>query len=103
MNLNSCIFIRKINILKTRCLSRDAAGNASVEVTAYGFKGVNRVEIVPVYGDDGKWHDVPVEWVEYLPVERKRTMHLKDLPGEGDAPFCNSDAVRRRSIYSVLD
>lgn len=91
------------NILKTRCLSRNAAGNASVEVTAYGFKGVNRVEIVPVYGDDGKWHDVPVEWVEYLPVERKRTMHLKDLPGEGDFHSRNSDAVRRRSIYSVLD
>ena len=92
------------NILKTRCSERDTDGNAIVEVTAYGFRGVDRVEVIPVYGNDGRWHNVPVEWVEYLPVERTSSMYLQDMP-ESKTSFRtdNSTALLRRSIYSHLD
>ncbi|MBE6393579.1 MAG: hypothetical protein E7044_05935 [Lentisphaerae bacterium] len=92
------------NILKTRCTARDSAGNATVEVTAYGFRGENRVEIVPVYGNDGKWHNVPVEWVEYLPVEQTRSMYLKDMPESKESGTSDGkNALWRRSIFSYLD
>jgi hypothetical protein len=91
------------NILKTRCVRRDAAGGATVEVTAYGFRGIERVEYVPVYGNDGKWHNVPVEWVEYLPVEKTSAMELQDLPGESQIDSDRSHALLRRSIFSYLD
>ena len=59
-----------------------------------------------VYGGDGCWHDVPVEWTEYLPVERTRNMTVT----EADAPsntfrarFESADiATVRRTIRSYL-
>lgn len=38
-------------------------------ITAYSYDIRERVDFVSVYGDDGKYHDVPVEWEEYLPLE----------------------------------
>lgn len=40
-------------------------------VTAYSYDIARRVELVSVYGEDGHYHDVPVEWDEYLPLEAK--------------------------------
>ena len=61
------------SILKTEVSSSEDEA-ASVAVTAHAFRGEERVEYVPKYGGDGKWHDVPVHWIEYLPVSRQRTM-----------------------------
>ena len=38
-------------------------------ITAYSYDIEKRVECVSVYGGDGKFHSVPVEWDEYLPLE----------------------------------
>lgn len=38
-------------------------------VTAYSYDIQPRVDLVPVHGDDGRYHDVPVEWDDYLPLE----------------------------------
>jgi len=57
------------NILKTS--SRTVGNDASiVEVTANSYLGASRLDVVPVWGGDGNWHNVPVPWVEYLPVQR---------------------------------
>ena len=40
-------------------------------ITAYGFKGIERVEYVPVWGGDGRSHNVPVHWIEYIPVSKE--------------------------------
>ena len=55
------------NILKTRVVRRQN-GVAQVEVVANGFRGVTRVDHQTVRGGDGRLHDIPVEWIEYLPV-----------------------------------
>ena len=94
------------SILKTRVLARDEDGVSHVAVTAHGFRGVNRVDYVEVHGGDGHWHDVPVEWVEYLPVQRTSEMCIS----EGESPkehFASrykqaGNAVYRRLIYSYL-
>ena len=91
------------NILKTRCVRRNSSGGATVEVTAYGFRGVDRMEYVSVYGNDGKWHKVPVKWIEYLPVQRTSAMELQDLPDQSQIRQDKSHALLRRSIYSYLD
>ena len=77
-----------------------------MSVTAHGFRGVDRVDYKSVYGGDGHWHDVPVEWVEYLPVKRTSNMCLS----EGAAPSetfvhraeASQGSVSRRSILSFL-
>lgn len=94
------------NILKTKVLSR-TDGTSRVAVTAHGYRGEDRVEYVEVYGGDGCYHNVPVEWVEYLPVQRTSEMYVS----EGDSPspgFVRSyraamKTAFRRSVYSYLE
>ena len=42
----------------------------SVGMHAYGFKGIHHTEYISKMGGDGRHHDVPVEWIEYVPVEK---------------------------------
>lgn len=81
------------NILKTRVVKREE-GLSTVEVTAHGYRGVSRIDYVSVSGGDGRYHDVPVEWTEYLPISRISELHVS----EGQAPIVPS--ICRRGIYS---
>ncbi len=109
------------SILKTQSRA-DTDGLQTVCVTAYGYKGIGRVEHVPVYGGDGRFHDVRVEWVEYLNVRSDTDMVVQDntpLRNEGNAgqSECESamwqtkfqsrgvepqNAILRRSIVTAL-
>lgn len=93
------------SILKTRVVRRED-GVSDVAVTAFGFRGESRVDYVEVWGGDGNCHDVPVEWTEYLPVERTSEMRLSESPtpsGAFAAAFDGSQAALfRRSIRSFL-
>lgn len=92
-------------ILKTNVLER-SADQTRVAVTAYGYRAETRVDYESVFGGDGYWHEVPVEWDEYLPVENVREIALTErtqpsarfATGYGNSP----QAVYRRSIYSFL-
>lgn len=85
------------SLLKTRVVSRED-GVSKVAVTAYGYRGEKRVTYKSVYGGDGNWHEVPVEWIEYLPVERTSNVSV----AEGDERYSSRAAAFRRSIYSWL-
>jgi hypothetical protein len=61
------------NLLKTEINKADDR-NATVRVTAFGYEGIPRIDFIPVRGGDGNIHEVPVEWIEYLPVERQSQM-----------------------------
>lgn len=63
------------SILKTRLLSRDG-GSSAIAVAAHAFRGEDRIEYVSKLGGDGKWHQVPVHWTEYLPIHRESRMAL---------------------------
>ena len=94
------------NILKTNVVGR-AEGECTVAVTAYGYRGVDRVHHEEVHGGDGEWHDVPVHWTEYLPVERTSNMCLSE-GGEASEQFrgraaSSSASAWRRSILSFLE
>jgi hypothetical protein len=69
------------NILKTP-LASEHDGVSEVAVTAYGYRGEKRFDIVRVFGGDGKWHDVRVDWIEYLPVQRTSSMILAEQKKE---------------------
>lgn len=70
------------SILKTKYETSDGKTD-SVEVKAYAYDTLNHVDYISVYGGDGRWHDVPVEWVEYIPIEKTSKMKIKDI-GEND-------------------
>ena len=45
-------------------------------ITAYSYDIAKRVDIVSVHGGDGRFHNVPVEWDEYLPLEARNHFHV---------------------------
>ena len=38
-------------------------------VSAYSYDIISRVDFIPVHGGDGRWHNVPVHWDDYIPLE----------------------------------
>lgn len=93
------------NILKTRLVKRTDDGVSHVAVTANGYKGIKRVEHVPVLGGDGRMHAVPVPWIEFSPVSRTSEMCVSEGKTPPDFDFWKQDspsATFRRAIYSYL-
>jgi hypothetical protein len=91
--------------MKTRIVNRED-GESTKAVAAYGHRGVKRVDYESVYGGDGRWHDVPVPWTEYLPVQRTSNMCIceKDTPSDifRQRAAASGDSAYRRSILSFL-
>ena len=72
-------------------------GDSSViDVSAHGFRAVQRVTYVKKYGKDGNWHDVPVYWDEYLPVVGKGVMQISEDNQPEKADATNTDRLQRR-------
>ena len=68
-----------------------------VKVTAHSYKAVSRVDYVSVFGGDGHFHDVPVYWDEYIPVERTSLMEMREY-GLNDCEYSamiNEDSMRK--------
>ena len=65
------------NILKTvvRGSNEDVQ---MLDVTAYGFRTEQHAEYVDKLGGDGNWHQVPVNWLENLPVSRTSSMAVRE-------------------------
>ncbi|PPE05535.1 MAG1210 family protein [Williamsoniiplasma lucivorax] len=62
-----------------------------INVTAHGFDGIEHIEYVSVYGPDGRWHQVPVLWIEYRPVaQSKKIMIHKTKNLKSFADFKNA-------------
>lgn len=65
------------SILKTEIIKSEN-GNSEISVYAHGHRAERRMQIEVVYGGDGRYHDVPVYWDEYIPVTGKGTMYIKE-------------------------
>ena len=93
------------NILKTRLAQREN-GESTIAVTAHGYQGIEQVDYKEVHGGDGNWHDVPVPWIEYLPVQRTSNMCLSKREAPSDAfrqrASVSQASAFRRSILSFL-
>lgn len=64
-------------ILKTKFIESDGKADKTC-ITAYSYKTIPRVDIVSVRGDDGNYHDVPVDWKEYVPLTQKTDVYVSD-------------------------
>lgn len=83
-------------ILKTETIgSQD--GCDLVAVTAYSYTTVDRVDLIPVKGGDGNYHNVPVPWIEYIPVSKVSHIRL----GENDS-VADENAVRYHGIGATF-
>lgn len=65
-------------ILKARHLRRDGDVD-HVDITAYSYRTVQRIDYIPRFGGDGRTHSVPVHWIEYIPLESSRLFAVRKL------------------------
>ena len=65
-------------IIKTQNVS-SSGGYETVRVSAKSYDAINRVDVIPVLGGDGRVHPVPVPWKEYIPIEASGEMAVKHL------------------------
>ena len=89
------------SILKTEVVG-EHDGSREVAVTASGFRGEDRVDYVSVHGGDGNWHEVPVEWTQYLPVSRTSVVRLRDCRGVSLPQFNEMGSVADRYRRSMV-
>jgi hypothetical protein len=83
------------NILKTNA-TLNADGTSSVDIMAYGYKGIPQVEIVTMLGGDGNYHAVPVPWTEYVPVSRQSEMLVAEIKNPSVASLEETDFEREK-------
>lgn len=69
-----------------------------VNVTAYSFEAIERCSYVQVFGGDGRYHDVPVYWYEYIPIQAKASMEMREL-GLSDAEFTHKKSEKAFAEY----
>ena len=86
-------------IMKTSSAAQ-GDGSTLINVTAYGFRSVRRMSYISKYGGDGSWHDVPVEWYEFLPVEGNGRIMLQEDETQNDTDM--SQKQRMSHISDVL-
>ncbi len=93
------------SLLKTRA-AHGGAGETTVAVTAHGYRGEDRVDFECVYGGDGKLHEVPVRWIEYIPVERTSAICVSADAAPDDSfmrrASMSKECVSRRSVRSFI-
>ncbi len=65
-------------MLKTRVIRTDGKAD-KIEITAYSYRGEDRVDYVNKMGGDGRMHTIPVYWVEYIPLTRVTMMELRNV------------------------
>lgn len=67
-------------ILKTT-EERGEGDSSTIQVTAYGYESHRRLTYIQKWGGDGRLHDVPVYWNEYLPVTGHGQMQMQEDNG----------------------
>lgn len=71
-------------------------GTVRAVIESIGYAGVEHVEYVSCYGKDGRFHDVPVPWVEYVPVSEHTPVMVwkeKNVPPDAKILFSRRGIV----------
>lgn len=82
-------------MLKTHFLSKVGSID-NIEVKAYSYKTVQRVEYVSQMGGDGRMHSIPVYYDEYIPLERTSLMALKDVKSSNWTYLTFNDLIQKQ-------
>ncbi|MBZ4212777.1 DUF677 domain-containing protein [Mycoplasma sp. U97] len=76
-NLFKHPLVKTRHISKTKYIGQNN-GSDRVLVSDFGYDIVDRIEYVGVYGRDGKMHNVPVPWQEYIRYDRSSEIDIPE-------------------------
>ena len=65
-------------ILKSHFVEKNGQSD-KVVVRAHSFEGQERIDIVMVRARNGVLYDVPVPWIEYLPIHQDNVVQVKKV------------------------
>ena len=71
-------------------------GDTLITVFAHGYRSERRLTYISKWGGDGRTHQVPVYWDEYLPVTGQGTLRMKE-----DNGFDDTDVTQRQRIDHI--
>lgn len=73
-------------IIKTSISKKDKNSDV-VNITAYSYKAIDRIEYVTKVGGDNLPHAIPVHWTEYIPVEQPNKVEVQVVQEEKDKSY----------------
>lgn len=76
-------------------------GDSVITVYAYGYRRIQRLTYVSVWGGDGRSHQVPVYWDEYISVTGQGSIRIREDIDFEDSAI--SQRERLDHINTVLD
>lgn len=62
-------------ILKSSIINKQGISD-NLCITAYSYQAIERVDIIPVMCRNGRMYNVPVPWIEYIPLSKDTNMQL---------------------------
>ena len=68
-------------ILKSEFRKKKGKGD-KVNIHAYAYRAENRTTIITKMGADGRNHQIPVHWIEYIPVEKVTPFVVQPVSSE---------------------
>ncbi len=75
-------------------------GADTVCITAHSYRTVERVDLVAELGGDGRFHQVPVPWQQYIPVETTTDLLVSSSIAQGQAIQVQKHGLYARVIKS---
>ena len=69
-----------------------------IEIAAHSYDIEPRVDIVPVFGGDGKFHNVSVPWEEYIPLSAQNRFAVSAAPPAGESTLAERNGLK---IYKI--
>ena len=85
-------------LLKTSHYERQEKSEI-VQVDAYSYKTIKRVDYVPVRAGNDKVYDVPVEWEEYIPVTKREYIEVAGV----DSPSDKFETIKELDYYQCSE
>lgn len=87
------------NILKAKYHRRVDDDKHEITITAHGYSGTKCVDHVRVFGGDGKYHTVDVEWIRYDHVSHDSTMVISEHP-DTDKTIVREEPIRNFTTHN---
>lgn len=85
-------------ILKAVPVQADEKG-CLADVTSYSFHGEERVDFVPEMAGDGHLYNVPVPWIEYIPVEKTTQVYMQAVNLTREEFLATEDANSDEAVF----
>ena len=105
-NLNAFKPLKAVTdiILKTKLVKKEKESDI-VKVCAHSFATQKHLDLIPKMGGDGRMHEVPVEWIEYIPVSQESEITVSDLEIDDEVKFKKlgqSSVIYAKGLVSTM-